>query len=108
MMHSSLFMIALVPALAAATPLNPSVKSFRIDLSDRVPHMLDLIRRTQLPLTEVPAAKESMNSSLSSGISLSTLKSMKEDWITRFDWNKEQAIMNKYVKRTLANSSATQ
>lgn len=71
------------------------VKPFKVDLSDRVPHMLDLIRNTQLPSSEFVAAVESLNDTLSTGIPLQTLKDLQKEWITDFNWDEEQASINK-------------
>ncbi|KAF2963858.1 hypothetical protein GQX73_g9696 [Xylaria multiplex] len=71
------------------------IKPFEINLSERVPHMLDLIRDTQLPSSEFVAARESTNGTLSTGISLETLKDLREEWITSFNWEEEQASINK-------------
>ncbi len=72
------------------------VNSFKVNLSDRVPHMLDLIRNTQLPSYELAAARESTNDTLSTGISLQTLKDLQKEWITDFKWDEEQASINEY------------
>ncbi|KAI0538354.1 Alpha/Beta hydrolase protein [Xylaria digitata] len=71
------------------------VKPFEADLSERVPHMLDLIRDTQLPSNEFVAARESTNGTLSTGNSLETLNDLREKWITSFRWDEEQASINK-------------
>ncbi|WAO88679.1 EHN domain-containing protein [Fusarium falciforme] len=71
------------------------VRPFNIDLGDRVPRMLDLVKNTRLPAHEDPAAKDSYNITLSTGISLSTLKQLQTQWSTSFDWEKEQATMNR-------------
>ncbi|KAI0969183.1 Alpha/Beta hydrolase protein [Xylaria arbuscula] len=87
-----------LPAGAAPTQ-NLQVTPFKVNLSDRVPHMLDLIRNTQLPSSEFVAARsstsDSTNDTLSTGISLQTLKSLKQKWTTGFNWDKEQASINK-------------
>ncbi|KAI0115656.1 alpha/beta-hydrolase [Nemania sp. FL0031] len=70
-------------------------KPFEINLSDRVPHMIDLIKNTKLPSIELAAAVDSLNETLSTGISLQTLKDLKEEWITSFNWDEEQASINK-------------
>ncbi|KAI1146801.1 Alpha/Beta hydrolase protein [Nemania diffusa] len=82
-----------VPANAAPTQ-KFQVKSFEIDLSERVPHMLDSVRNTQLPSSEYVAALESTNGTLSTGISLQTLTDLKEQWIANFNWDEEQASIN--------------
>ncbi|KAI0456781.1 Alpha/Beta hydrolase protein [Xylaria acuta] len=71
------------------------VKPFEINLSERVPHMLDLIRNTQLPSYDFVAAHESTNGSSSTGISLQTLKDLQKEWITGFKWDEEQVSINK-------------
>lgn len=86
-----------VPANAAPTQ-KFQVKSFEIDLSERVPHMLDSVRNTQLPSSEYVAALESTNGTLSTGISLQTLTDLKEQWIANFNWDEEQASINTYEK----------
>ncbi|KAJ3541266.1 hypothetical protein NM208_g4128 [Fusarium decemcellulare] len=72
-----------------------NVRPFNIDLGDRVPRMLDLVKNTRLPTHESPAAKDSVNITSSTGISLSTLKQLQTQWSTNFDWEKEQAAMNR-------------
>lgn len=71
------------------------VRPFKVDLSDRVPRMLALVKNTRLPAHESPAARDSYNITLSTGISLSTLKQLQTQWSTSFDWEKEQAAMNR-------------
>ncbi|KAI0409267.1 Alpha/Beta hydrolase protein [Xylaria palmicola] len=63
--------------------------------------MLDLIRNTRLPENEFVAAVESRNDTLSTGISLQTLKDLKQEWITSFNWDKEQASINKLPQFTV-------
>lgn len=88
--------ISLVSGLASATPLtsggkhdNYGLKPFNIDLSKNLPRMLNLIKNTRLPLTL------SENPGSSAGITLDTLTTLQSEWITAFDWKKEQASMNK-------------
>jgi hypothetical protein len=50
--------------------------------------MLDLIDQTNLPaMIEFQDA--------SAGIELDTLKSLQTEWLTHFDWEKEQERLNK-------------
>ena len=72
----------------------PTLQPFKIDLLDRVPHMLDLVQKIQLPALEVSAAHASQNLSVSTGIDLETLSSLREAWLTNFDWKTEQDSMN--------------
>ncbi|KAL6692291.1 hypothetical protein J3F84DRAFT_402106 [Trichoderma pleuroticola] len=64
--------LGLLSKAAAANAL--VAKPFTVNLSSRVPHMLDLIQRTVLPAAELPAANANLNMSLTTGIPLSTLK----------------------------------
>lgn len=77
----------------------PAVKPFTVNLSSRVPHMLDLIGRTTLPAAELAAAHASSNISLTTGMSLDTLKSLQNEWITSFNWTREEEQMNTYEHR---------
>ena len=73
-----------------------SITPLQINLSERVPHMLDLVQRSYLPAAELPAAKDSYNTTLSSGVPLSTLNSFQEEWIITFNWENEQESINRY------------
>jgi hypothetical protein len=54
--------------------------------------MLQLAKDTQLPASEqYPGVGSTL------GISLAKLKSLRDEWVTTFDWTKEQSSMNKYV-----------
>ncbi|KAM6476698.1 Alpha/Beta hydrolase protein [Trichoderma sp. SZMC 28011] len=72
----------------------PKISPFKIDLSRRVPHMIDMIKRTQLPSNELEAAVNSRNDSTNTGISLSKLESLRSQWLHDFDWEKEQLELN--------------
>jgi hypothetical protein len=72
------------------------VKPLKVNLSERVPHMLDLVQRTHLPSAELPAAKDSYNTTLSSGMPLSILQSLQKEWVSSFSWEKEQESINQY------------
>ncbi|KAL4903751.1 hypothetical protein BDW74DRAFT_155375 [Aspergillus multicolor] len=68
-----------------------SLKPFHIDLSSKVPRMLDQIRRTQLPDQPLYIDKGTAK-----GISLSDLKSFQNQWLTSFDWEHEERDLNKF------------
>ncbi len=55
--------------------------------------MLDLVNQTMLPDEEEYAGVGS-----SAGIALDTLKQLQAEWTTTFDWNQEQATLNKSVR----------
>lgn len=78
-------------ATAASTPV---VKPFTVNLSSRVPHMLDLVGKTVLPAAELAAAHANLNMSLTTGMPLDTLKSLQSEWTTSFNWTKEQEQIN--------------
>ncbi|KAL7916674.1 Alpha/Beta hydrolase protein [Trichoderma velutinum] len=83
-------------ASASALPsANYRLKPYTLNLESQVPRMLHLISDTQLP--EVP---EYHGLSSDAGIPLSTLKSLRTQWLTQFDWKKEQASINKYPQFT--------
>lgn len=65
---------------------------FRIDLSARVPRMLDKIRSTRLPESFPYSGIDS-----SFGIDLDVLKALQAKWLTDFSWETEQDSMNQFV-----------
>ncbi|RDW61068.1 hypothetical protein BP6252_12451 [Coleophoma cylindrospora] len=68
-----------------------NLRPFSIDLSNRVPTMLSKINETQLPdLPEYPGVGSSF------GINLDTLKSFQQEWLTSFNWEKEQSSINQF------------
>jgi len=74
-----------VSASASASVVRP----FKVDLSDRVPRMLKLIRENELPdEPEYPGLGASL------GIDLDVLKGLKRLWLDGFDWKKEQDGIN--------------
>ncbi|KAI1118290.1 alpha/beta-hydrolase [Nemania sp. NC0429] len=87
--------MALFGVPAGAAIQNLQVKPFEIDLSQGVPHMLDLIRNTRLPSSDYVAATESTNDTVSTGMPLHTLKDLRNKWVSDFNWDKEQASINK-------------
>ncbi|KAL6874438.1 Alpha/Beta hydrolase protein [Trichoderma longibrachiatum] len=74
---------------------NYKLRPFTLNLDSRVPRMLELIRHTQLP-----DAPEYPGLSPDAGIPLSTLKSLRTEWLTDFSWEKEQAAINRYPQFT--------
>lgn len=72
------------------------IEPTQVNLTSRVPHMVGLVKQAILPSDESLAAISSLNTSISSGISLKTLRSLQNEWITTFDWENEQAAINKY------------
>ena len=96
-MRSFFVLFLALGLLSEATGTGTSiVMPLQINLSERVPHMLDLVQRTHLPFAELPAATDSYNTTVSSGVPLSTLNDFQEEWITSFNWEKEQESINRY------------
>ncbi|KAJ5219468.1 alpha/beta-hydrolase [Penicillium cinerascens] len=87
---SSLLLTMMVIRTAIAKE-NFKLRPFEIDLSDRVPRMIRQIQESHLPQTPVYT-----DTGTSAGITLSDLKSFKQQWLTSFDWNQEQTSLNKY------------
>lgn len=73
-----------------------SLRHFKVDFSDRIPHMIQLIKQTKLPEFEVPAAKASENITLSTGVSLHGLSEWRRRWLEDVDWNEEHKAFNQY------------
>jgi hypothetical protein len=70
---------------------NPQVQSLKVNLSEGVPRMLDLIKNTRLPtFPEYPGVGGSF------GLDLNILKTLKDEWIHDYDWEKDQSYMNRY------------
>ncbi|KAJ7277110.1 Alpha/Beta hydrolase protein [Mycena rebaudengoi] len=67
------------------------LKSFKIDLSSKVPHLKTLLRNTRLPA-------EPLYPDLGpdKGIQLDFLRVLKEEWETNYDWDAEQAKLNEF------------
>ncbi|KAJ7618577.1 Alpha/Beta hydrolase protein [Roridomyces roridus] len=84
---------ALVGSVLAATTHrtgNFNVKPFKIDLAGEIPHLKSLVNNTRLPETALyPEAGPN------SGIELDTLRELSDEWVTSFDWEKEEAEMNR-------------
>lgn len=98
-MRSTSFVLAGVAALEAvvAAPSPPAnvfkLKPLHFDLTPEVPRMLEIINRTRLPDQPVyPGLGSSM------GIDLDVLKSLRDEWLYEFDWDREQRDMNRFVQ----------
>lgn len=89
---SSLFLVTASPMSRDGKGSSFNLKPFTVDLSDGVPHMIDLAERTRLPT-------EGDYFDPNAGISLETLQSLRRELIENFDWNAEQQELNKYALR---------
>ncbi|KAJ5703964.1 alpha/beta-hydrolase [Penicillium malachiteum] len=75
-----------------------NLQSFRIDLSAKVPRMIQQIRETQLPNDPIY-----IDTGTASGMALSDLKSFQKEWLTQFDWNEEEKTMNNQYTAEIEN-----
>jgi hypothetical protein len=66
------------------------IKPTRINLQERVPRMLSLIKETKLP-------KKPAISGIKApvGIDLDVLRRLQHEWVHDFDWTAEEAIINR-------------
>ncbi|KAF8598945.1 alpha/beta-hydrolase [Ceratobasidium sp. AG-I] len=96
MRTSTSILLSVLPLLSAAYEIHP----FKINLSSRVSHLKDIVQRTQLPNTSVLG-------SAGAGIDLTWLKNRQSDWLGRFDWEKEQASLNKFNHSTVIIGNQT-
>jgi hypothetical protein len=68
------------------------LKPFSINLSNGAPRMLELVKETRLPDNE-----EYPGLGSSAGIALDVVKSLQREWTAEFDWDQEEAKLNKSV-----------
>ena len=67
-----------------------NLQPFIVDLSSGLPHMLDLINRTELPHQEEYPGVTAIQ-----GITLQSLATLRDEWVDDFEWEEEEASMNK-------------
>jgi hypothetical protein len=65
------------------------LKPFKINLSSKVPHLKTLVHNTRLPAKPLYP-----DLGADKGIQLDFLSSLKEEWVTSYDWDAEQATLN--------------
>lgn len=94
MKTSALLILALGLLSTAANMGPPNVRPVTLDFTRRVPHMIDLVKGTHLPATELQTAKNGPNNTLLTGMPLSILQKLQKEWTTNFDWEKEQNSIN--------------
>lgn len=92
---AKLFALGVLAGSSQASPVQPQhtpqVHPFTVNLSSRVPRMLEQIRSTQL--LSQPVYIDTGNAN---GITLHDLKSFQKQWLTAFNWESEQKEINKY------------
>ncbi|KAJ6550205.1 Alpha/Beta hydrolase protein [Mycena capillaripes] len=86
-------------ALADARTANQSfnVQPFKIDLSSKVPHLMDLAGKTRIPTHALYP-----NAGLYKGIEVDYLRELQTEWINTFDWDAQQAELNQFKHYTAA------
>jgi hypothetical protein len=92
----SFFFLSLIgsPAAYAGSSKNGSlqVHPFKVDLGGDVPRMLDLIKHTRLPeKPEYPGVGASF------GMDLDVLKTLQNEWLHKYSWQKDELYINRYV-----------
>ncbi|KAG5746814.1 hypothetical protein H9Q70_010488 [Fusarium xylarioides] len=88
----SLFLVTAASMSRDGKDSSFNLKPFTVDLSDGVPHMIDLAQRTKLP-----ANGDYFYFDPNAGIRLAMLQSLRKELIENFDWDAEQQKLNKYV-----------
>ncbi|KAI1074501.1 Alpha/Beta hydrolase protein [Whalleya microplaca] len=92
-MQPNFYLIAcLLSFTGTAVAESYDLRPFKVDVAGRVPHLLDLINKTNLPERENPGSSFGMN--------LDVLRSFKNQWTENFDWQTEQDIINQYEQYT--------
>ncbi|GAQ09889.1 putative epoxide hydrolase [Aspergillus lentulus] len=89
LLAASCMHIVVHAASRANDPFN--VRPFHIELSARIPRMLDQIQNTRLPEWFPYSGVDS-----SFGIDLDVLKALRREWVTDFNWKTEQDSMNQF------------
>ncbi|KAF5652464.1 epoxide hydrolase [Fusarium sp. NRRL 25303] len=88
LLTSSLFLVTASPVSRDGNDSSFNLKPFTVNLSDGVPHMIDLAKRTNMPTNGDYLDPNA-------GISLETLQSLRKELIESFDWDAEQQQPNK-------------
>jgi hypothetical protein len=79
------------PLLDVETHSSYAVRPFKVDLAKEVPRMKRLIQTNHLPdNSEYPHLGST------AGIDLNILRTLKEEWTTDFNWEKEEDSINQY------------
>ncbi|KAJ6507188.1 Alpha/Beta hydrolase protein [Mycena vitilis] len=72
-----------------------SVQPFKIDLAARIPRLKSLVENTRLPDKALYP-----NFGPEKGIKLDVLEELRADWLTKFDWEAQQAELNQFEQFT--------
>lgn len=92
-------LLFLQTAAAIPFPQNQSVavQPFKVDLSEGVPRMMELIKNSDLPDEPQYPGVEPYK-----GIGLDVLKKLQDQWLNEFDWDKEEEYLNRQVEKRVA------
>ncbi|KAJ7840011.1 Alpha/Beta hydrolase protein [Mycena leptocephala] len=80
---------ALSTTLAATAAGSFDLKPFKIDLAGEIPRLKSLVKNTRLPAKVLYP-----DASPEKGIGLDVLQELRADWLTKFDWEAQQAELN--------------
>jgi hypothetical protein len=78
-----------ISVAASASNAGFNVQPFTMDLAGEIPRLKSLVNKTRLPATALyPIAGPSK------GIDLETFRDLRTDWLTKCDWEAQQAELN--------------
>ncbi|KAJ7641184.1 Alpha/Beta hydrolase protein [Roridomyces roridus] len=80
---------------AAANVSEYNIKPFKVDLGTEFQRLHTLVALAQLPSQDLYPEV-----GFSKGIELTTLSQLRQEWLTDFNWEAEQAEMNKFAQYT--------
>jgi hypothetical protein len=90
------FATVLVAAGASNNTFN--LKPFKIDLTGGIPRLKSLVNSTRLPAKALYP-----DAGTDKGIELETLRELRTEWVTTFDWDVQQAELNQSVPLILVH-----
>ncbi|KAJ7618533.1 Alpha/Beta hydrolase protein [Roridomyces roridus] len=83
------FTAAFAATVVGATCDEYNLEPFKIDLCGGIPHLKALVNNTWLPEKALyPGA------GVDKGVELDTLRELRNEWVTTFDWEKQEAELN--------------
>ncbi|CAK5282639.1 unnamed protein product [Mycena citricolor] len=85
------FAVTFVSGTSSAAHSSYHLKPFHINLGQGVPHLKALLNEIRLPNAPLYPG-----SSPTYGVDLADLKSWKKTWLGTYDWDKEEAAMNRF------------
>ena len=88
-----------IECLAHSAQGNFEINPFTINLSSKIPRLQQLVNQTRLPDRSL-FPQEAIGAN-GTGIDLDAVTSFKNQWLNEYDWNKEQAVLNRYVVQSV-------